>query len=348
MSDNKNKRPDADRLESDQPVAETNAEDTRAENAEVLAASRRYTRRSFAVAAAGAAAGFGFYRWVDYSRSLGGQPMPRRRAFQANADIARAVFDERGLAPTYPLSRAVDLRINGLVGLDEAIVPERWRLQVAGVANPESFPQYASDITTWEYEYVRQPDAKGGDHFTSVPAELSLSGKDVHREPAGKPPHGFAEAGPSSSALPSATPGLLLTLADIQKLPRHELVTEFKCVEGWSEIAHWAGVRMAGFIDAYPPARKPDGSLPRYVYMETPGGDYYVGYDVAACRHPQTLLVTEMAGKPLTQLHGAPLRLHAPIKYGYKQIKRIGLIAYTDLKPDDYWTKLGYDWYAGL
>jgi DMSO/TMAO reductase YedYZ molybdopterin-dependent catalytic subunit len=53
-------------------------------------------------------------------------------------------------------------------------------------------------------------------------------------------------------------------------------------------------------------------------------------------------------GKPLTQLHGAPLRLHAPTKYGYKQIKRIGLIAYTDAKPDDYWTKLGYDWYAGL
>ena len=35
-------------------------------------------------------------------------------------------------------------------------------------------------------------------------------------------------------------------------------------------------------------------------------------------------------------------------KYGYKQIKRISLIAYTDDKPDDYWTKLGYDWYAGL
>jgi DMSO/TMAO reductase YedYZ molybdopterin-dependent catalytic subunit len=50
------------------------------------------------------------------------------------------------------------------------------------------------------------------------------------------------------------------------------------------------------------------------------------------------ILVTEMAGKPLTQLHGAPLRLHAPIKYGYKQIKRIGLIAYTVHKPDDYWT----------
>ena len=82
--------------------------------------------------------------------------------------------------------------------------------------------------------------------------------------------------------------------------------------------------------------------------METPNGDYYTGYNLLACRHPQSLLTTEMAGKPLTQAHGAPLRLHMPIKYGYKQIKRIALIAYTDQKPDDYWTKLGYDWYAGL
>jgi DMSO/TMAO reductase YedYZ molybdopterin-dependent catalytic subunit len=55
-----------------------------------------------------------------------------------------------------------------------------------------------------------------------------------------------------------------------------------------------------------------------------------------------------MMGEPLTQYHGAPLRLHMPTKYGYKQIKRIGLISYTNSRPDDYWTKLGYDWYAGL
>jgi DMSO/TMAO reductase YedYZ molybdopterin-dependent catalytic subunit len=67
-----------------------------------------------------------------------------------------------------------------------------------------------------------------------------------------------------------------------------------------------------------------------------------------AARHPQSTLVTEMSGQPLRPEHGAPLRLHMPIKYGYKQIKRIGLIAYTDVKPDDFWMKLGYDWYAGL
>ncbi len=164
----------------------------------------------------------------------------------------------------------------------------------------------------------------------------------------GRPPRGNEEAGPSDSTLDPGTPGLLLTMAEVTNLPRHELVTQFKCIEGWSEIVHWGGVRLADFIAAYPPARNAQGRLPRYVYMETPNGDYYCGFDLNECMHPQSLLTTEMAGRPLTQAHGAPLRLHMPIKYGYKQIKRIALIAYTDDKPDDYWTKLGYDWYAGL
>ena len=66
------------------------------------------------------------------------------------------------------------------------------------------------------------------------------------------------------------TPGLLLTLDDVKQLPHHELVTEFKCIEGWSEIVHWGGVRFADLIDAYPPAKTAQGRLPRYVYMETP------------------------------------------------------------------------------
>ena len=164
----------------------------------------------------------------------------------------------------------------------------------------------------------------------------------------GRPERGMEEAGESDSTLDPGTPGLLLTMDDIGKLPFHETVTQFKCIEGWSEIVHWGGFRLADFIAAYPPAPKADGSLPRYVYMETPNGDYYVGYHLLACMHPQSLLCTQMAGKPITQMHGAPLRVHMPIKYGYKQIKRIGLIAYMDDTPDDYWTKLGYDWYAGL
>ena len=55
-----------------------------------------------------------------------------------------------------------------------------------------------------------------------------------------------------------------------------------------------------------------------------------------------------MNGGPLTLEHGAPLRLVIPHKYGIKNIKRIGLIAYSPVKARDYWGERGYDWYAGL
>ena len=64
--------------------------------------------------------------------------------------------------------------------------------------------------------------------------------------------------------------------------------------------------------------------------------------------HPQTLLCYELQGEPLEQLHGAPLRLVTPLKYGTKQIKRIGSIAFTNEQPADYWAERGYDWYAAL
>ena len=213
-----------------------------------------------------------------------------------------------------------------------------------------------------------KPDAKAGRGSAKVdpkmdtalkmaPESMIQKAEDhqngrTHNEPqddnhTGRAPRGKGEAGESFTTLNPGTPGLLLKMDDITRLPRHELVTQFKCVEGWSQVVHWGGVRMADFLEAYPPALI-DGKEPRYVYMETPDGDYYVGYDMYVCRHPQTLLVTEMMGAPLTQNHGAPLRIHMPTKYGYKQIKRIGLIYYTNERPDDYWTELGYHCYAGL
>ncbi|HWB32658.1 MAG TPA: molybdopterin-dependent oxidoreductase [Acidobacteriaceae bacterium] len=327
-------------------------------NESVLAESCRHTRRSFVVAAAAAAAGYGMYQWIEDARPDEMQPEGFRRAFELNAALSRKVFDERALAPTYKVSESRDLRVNGVYGLKMALAPESYRLQVVGSNNAAAHARYSPDVTAWQYQYLDAKTMESQGHDTKVPppsaktAEKMAPATMVEREMkneerSGRMPRGLEEAGKSRSTLPAGTPGLLLTMDDILQLPRHELVTQFKCIEGWSEIVHWAGVKMADFLDAYPP-KMIDGKEPRYVYMETPNGDYYTGYDMDVCRHPQTLLVTEMMGDPLTQYHGAPLRLHMPTKYGYKQIKRIGLILYTNTKPDDYWTKLGYDWYAGL
>lgn len=155
---------------------------------------------------------------------------------------------------------------------------------------------------------------------------------------------------------------LALTLADIKALPRMDMVTEHKCVEGWSTIVHWTGARFVDFAAKYLP-QTTDGSVPdvlntpeklvRYVSMTTPDGDeykesYYIGLDMESALHTQTLLCYEMNGEPLTPEHGAPLRLAIPLKYGIKSIKRIGKIAYTDVQPADYWAEQGYDWYSGL
>ena len=343
--------------EREQNAEEQAAKPRGKEDAEVLATSRRYTRRGFAVGGAATLAGYGLYRWLDGEPQDAMQPKLLREAFNANADISRAVFRDRGLAPTYPVGRAENLRVNGVYGLKQMLAPESWRLQLVGARDAAQSPRYTQDVTAWEYRYTDAKSPEDQGHDTKVDPKIATSAKmapmpkkdktEQDENRTGRAPRGTEEAGESYSTLPPRTPGLLLTMSDVLKLPRHELVTQFKCIEGWSQIVHWGGVRMADFLEAYPPALA-EGKEPRYVYMETPDGNYYNGYDLEVLRHPQALLVTEMMGAPLTQFHGAPLRLHLPMKYGYKQIKRIGLISYTNEKPDDYWTELGYDWYAGL
>ena len=148
-----------------------------------------------------------------------------------------------------------------------------------------------------------------------------------------------------------------LTIADIKKLPKTTQITEMYCIEGWSMIVEWKGVRFVDFAERYPPnprtGDKPDvvnkpEDLVRYVSMQTPDLAYYVGLDMASAIHPDTLLCYEMNGEPLSLDHGAPLRLAIPVKYGVKNLKRIGTITYTDQKPADYWAEQGYDWFAGL
>jgi DMSO/TMAO reductase YedYZ molybdopterin-dependent catalytic subunit len=146
---------------------------------------------------------------------------------------------------------------------------------------------------------------------------------------------------------------LMLSLDAIKKLPRVEMTTEFKCIEGWSKVMQWAGVRFSDFMAAHPPVAPDEeagdqSTAPPYVAMATPDLAYYVGVEMESMLHPQTLLAYEMNGAPLTQDHGAPLRLVTTVKYGVKNLKRIGTIRYSRARPADYWTQRGYDWYIGL
>ena len=144
----------------------------------------------------------------------------------------------------------------------------------------------------------------------------------------------------------------LFRLDEIKALPRVEMTTELRCIEGWSTVVHWAGARLADIAAlsglATRSGRRHDPEdLLRYAALETPDAAYYVGLDMASALHPQSLLCYEMGGQPLTPNHGAPLRLVIPVKYGIKSLKQIGTIRFTDRRPADYWAERGYDWYAG-
>lgn len=135
-----------------------------------------------------------------------------------------------------------------------------------------------------------------------------------------------------------------VTMDQIKALPKIEEITQFKCIEGWNFIMKWGGAKFSDFAaaHAFSQMQKP------WVGLETPDGEYYVGLDRASAIHPQTLLAYEMNGEPLTNEHGAPLRLLIPVKYGIKNLKRIGKITFTDVRPRDYWAENGYDYDSGF
>lgn len=138
---------------------------------------------------------------------------------------------------------------------------------------------------------------------------------------------------------------LYIGIEEIRALPKTELVFDFKCVEGWDQIQHWAGVRLSDFLLHYKLEHLAEKN---YMGLETPNGKYYVGLERDSVLHPQTILAYEMNGQPITLVHGAPLRLIVPVKYGIKNLKRIGQISFSNTRPRDYWAEQGYDYYSGL
>jgi DMSO/TMAO reductase YedYZ molybdopterin-dependent catalytic subunit len=148
--------------------------------------------------------------------------------------------------------------------------------------------------------------------------------------------------------------GLSISL-DIRKLlnrfPVHEQITQLVCVEGWSAIAWWTGLRFDDLLHAFPPMSKAKWArVESSVNLDASGNPdpYFVSIDLATARHPQTLLVTHLSGQPLTVEHGAPLRLLLPVKLGLKNVKAITRISYSAEEPSDYWARFGYSSYDGI
>jgi len=131
------------------------------------------------------------------------------------------------------------------------------------------------------------------------------------------------------------------TLPELRALPQHEQITRHICVEGWSAIGRWGGVRFSDFLRRV----GADLSAP-YVGFKC-ADDYYTSIDMATALHPQTLLALDWDGAPLPPKYGFPMKLRMPTKLGYKNPKHIQAIFVTDTNPGGYWEDQGYNWFGG-
>jgi DMSO/TMAO reductase YedYZ molybdopterin-dependent catalytic subunit len=145
-----------------------------------------------------------------------------------------------------------------------------------------------------------------------------------------------------------------LTLAQLQHLMNVTQITRHDCVEGWSAIAQWQGVRLADLLAIARPKVNA-----RYVVFhsfdrDANGNPYYESLSLQQAAHPQTLLALRQNGKAILPERGAPVRLTVPTQLGYKSAKWVqrievvaGLTALYGGK-GGYWEDQGYEWYAGI
>lgn len=135
----------------------------------------------------------------------------------------------------------------------------------------------------------------------------------------------------------------------LKKMPLEERIYRFRCVEAWAMVVPWIGFPMKMLVDLVQPK-----SSATYVKMLTffrpdqapqqnDGRNpwpYFEGLTIEEATNELTLLVTGIYGHVLPKQHGAPIRLITPWKYGFKSIKSIVSIEFTDRKPRTFWNTL--------
>ena len=135
---------------------------------------------------------------------------------------------------------------------------------------------------------------------------------------------------------------LRLTLSDLTRLPTRTQRVDHFCVEGWTAVARWTGVPMQEIARLAQPT-----SDARYVDFLSFDDGYHESWDVESALHPQTIVAYGMDGHYLGADHGAPARVHSPVKLGYKNTKYLTRIVFMPHRTGGYWSDQGYEWYGG-
>ncbi|HEX5093429.1 MAG TPA: molybdopterin-dependent oxidoreductase [Burkholderiales bacterium] len=131
------------------------------------------------------------------------------------------------------------------------------------------------------------------------------------------------------------------TLRELAGLPQVSQITRHICVEGWSAIGQWSGVRFSDFLQ-----RIGADLTAKYVGFEC-FDDYSTSIDMATALHPQTQLTLGFGGETLPPEYGAPIKVRIPTKLGFKNPKYVASIFVTNEYPGGYWEDQGYNWFSG-
>jgi DMSO/TMAO reductase YedYZ molybdopterin-dependent catalytic subunit len=136
---------------------------------------------------------------------------------------------------------------------------------------------------------------------------------------------------------------MVLTLDRVLEMPVTEMRVRHYCVNGWTAVASWRGVRLSAIARLAGVDQRA-----KYVEFRSFDNGYWSGWDLASAMHPQTLLAYGMNGHALGAEHGAPLRLYSAIKLGYKSVKYLSEINFLPNKITGFCEDRGADWFAGV
>ncbi|MCF8475483.1 MAG: molybdopterin-dependent oxidoreductase [Pseudolabrys sp.] len=132
------------------------------------------------------------------------------------------------------------------------------------------------------------------------------------------------------------------TLDELHALPEVSQITRHVCVEGWSAIGSWQGVRLSEFLK-----RIGADTRAKYIWFKCAEG-YSNTIDMPSALHPQTQMTFKYDNKILPRAYGFPMKIRMPTKLGFKQPKYVVAMEVTNLDHGGYWEDQGYNWFGGL
>ncbi|HEY1748460.1 MAG TPA: molybdopterin-dependent oxidoreductase [Xanthobacteraceae bacterium] len=132
------------------------------------------------------------------------------------------------------------------------------------------------------------------------------------------------------------------TLGELNKLPQVSQITRHVCVEGWSAIGSWQGVRLSDFLKLIGADTRS-----KYVWFQCAEG-YSNTIDMPTALHPQTQLTLQFDHKVLPRAYGFPVKIRIPTKLGFKNPKYVTAMWVQNNDGGGYWENQGYNWFSGL